>query len=102
MRSLRIASEGAPRRKSVVEARFICKICKEEAGLVQLLGKPPASWIHRESFVSNMDSVIADEQFEPIRAALDKRDIRVLHGINRYVASFFCSTCDACYCGKHW
>jgi len=48
---LRLGVAGEKLTNPVAEARFACKVCEKEAGVVQLFGKPTAVLIHRESFV---------------------------------------------------
>jgi len=97
---LGFTSEGVT--NLVAEAKFACKLCRKEAGVVELIGKPTAALIHRDSFVSTSDYVVKVQQYEQAREALDKRDIGHLYRINREIASFFCPKCNACYCGDRW
>jgi len=37
-----------------------------------------------------------------IADALDRWDVRALHGLDPEFAPFWCPECDACYCGVHY
>ena len=84
------------------EATFRCAECGKPAGQIWLFGEPSSSEIKRVSFTSTLITGIAADQFEQFRHAIDKRNARVLHSLDKEVACFFCPQCNMSYCGEHW
>lgn len=87
---------------AIAEHRFHCVACGREAGMVRLFGSKANAEIIRLSFTSKLTYRIEANMFEQIRHAIEAGDIRAIYDFNLEIASFFCPTCNACYCGEHW
>lgn len=95
--------------KLLASAGFHCAICDSLAGTVELLppghadglGKGTAT-IFLKDFIGTEKVVVSDEQSAAVNAALSKGDPAALYQVERLWAPFYCPTCAAVYCLKHW
>ncbi|MDQ3821347.1 MAG: hypothetical protein M3362_27210 [Acidobacteriota bacterium] len=87
---------------AIAEHRFDCTICGRETGVVRLFGTPADARIIRSSFMSDLTYRIEADAFERVRAIIEAGDVRAIYDFNLEIASFFCPTCNLCYCGEHW
>lgn len=87
---------------AIAERRFDCAICGSETGVVRLFGSMTEARIIRLSFTSELTYRIEADKFEQIRYAIEAGDVRAIYDLNLEIASFFCPTCNVCYCGEHW
>lgn len=87
---------------AIAEHSFDCAVCGREAGLVQLFGSTADAQIIRRCFTSELTYRIEAYEFERIRSAIEAGDVRAIYNFNLEIASFFCPTCNSCYCGNHW
>ena len=89
-------------RVPVAQYSFACATCGQAAGLVQLFSPASAGEMVRESFTSRSTYRVSPENFEPLRTIVIAGDAQSLYEFDLEIASFYCSDCDACYCGEHW
>jgi hypothetical protein len=85
-------------------ARFDCSVCGKEAGSFRLELKEGRLWWYRDSFTSAMYGPVPDdeEEVEWIRSFVADPDPGELYELNFELASFYCPSCAASYCGEHW
>lgn len=86
----------------VARYSFTCARCDHEAGLVKLYGHEGGGEIIRDSFTGRLTYRVGAENFERVRGIILAGDVQALHEFDLEVASFYCPTCRACYCGDHW
>jgi hypothetical protein len=87
----------------VAEAKFMCCLCGKEAGHILLACASRQVHQVRRSFTSIMSGRVREkEEYERLRAAIDKHDVRGCFDIDLELTPFYCPKCDACYCGDHW
>jgi hypothetical protein len=94
--------DGDSKQGPIIERRFACSCCGQEAGDVRLFGPRGDAKLVRSSFTSQRTCSIADTEFELIRSHIATGDIGALYGFDAEIASFYCPRCNASYCGRHW
>jgi hypothetical protein len=88
--------------ESITKAEFLCSLCLQNAGVLQLFGEPEDTKLKLDGFMSSREMKIPIRSFEPLHSALTRGDARATHALNLEYAPFFCPQCNACYCGNHW
>lgn len=58
--------------------------------------------IVRTSFTSRLTTGVDAASFDDLRRAILAGDINALYTHDLEFASFFCPTCNVCFCGAHW
>ena len=96
----------------IVEHSFSCVLCGERAGLVQLFGTTDAarfSWgppglakIVVYNFVCTTGGPVAPNLYQSLYSAISKGDAAKLYRADFEFTPFYCPSCKACYCEKHW
>lgn len=108
------------------EARFVCAVCGEAAGLVRLLAggelwtdrsKPAGEALAEidrvvrpkdqaalvvETFYGVASQPVLAERLEPVARAIADADATALYAIAYSYAPFHCPECGGSYCGGHW
>ena len=85
-----------------IEATFACSICGEQAGVVRLVRGPELAEVRRESWPGTAIYPLGADAVPPLRDAIVARDVRRLFELNFELTPFYCPSCDASYCSKHW
>ena len=90
-------------QKIEAEAKFVCCMCGKQACHILLLRTASGIELSRRSFTSTMGGrSLPKEEYEKLRAAINRRDAHELFHIDFELTPFYCPKCNACYCGDHW
>jgi hypothetical protein len=89
--------------RPLARARFTCSICGADAGRIALLPASGGAMLRRRSFTGVLEMRIASsERLHQLRTAIDGGDADALFKIDFELTPFYCPTCRASYCRKHW
>lgn len=96
--SLNNQHPGSP----IASHRFVCCICGETAGVVELLDIGNGFEIDRSGVTGRMECRVGANDVERLSSAIVSGDVRLLHAHDFEITPFYCPTCGMCYCAAHW
>jgi len=86
----------------VAREEWMCGVCGEPAGTVELRRSAVRGALRRESFTGTLSEPLKAEAFMRLRAALNARDAGGLYALDPEYAPWYCPACRTSYCGDHW
>ena len=97
-----MTEEPANEPSLIVEREYFCSLCSGVAATIRLYSRNDKFELVRLSFTSELTMRGPEERTASVQTLLESGDVAALYQFDLEVACFYCPTCDACYCGKHW
>lgn len=77
---------------------FVCSLCGGAAGVAQIVRRPMGKRLERWSTSFPVEDDVLGAAIQTLR----RGDACGLHALNQHFAPFYCPTCNATFCKRHW